>query len=443
MKRLIIFLLLPCSVLAQDLTARIDSVVSAYAKMERFNGSVLVAQKNKIIFEKGYGYKDASRRETNTVNTIFQIGSVTKQFTSTVILKLQEQGKLSIKDKLTKYFPDYPNGDSITIENLLTHTSGIFNYTNDAQFMSAKATSPADMNTMVALFRDKPLNFSPGSKFEYSNSGYSLLGYIIEKASGKTYEQMVREMIFQPLGMKQSGFDFTHLRDQNKATGYFVMRANSQTPATIVDSSVAFSAGSIYSSAADLFTWSKAVNEGKLLKPASWSSAFTPYKNKYGFGWVMDTVFDHKQIAHNGGIFGFTSQLVRIPDDGIVIVLLSNASNGGMGEISTNILATLYGKPVSLPHPKKEVVIPVEQLNQYVGEYELSPTFKLKFSIYKEQLVAQATGQLPFELAANGDHNFTARAVPIQIEFKPDSSGKIVSLIFLQAGRRVPAKKIN
>ena len=154
-------------------------------------------------------------------NSIFQIGSITKQFTATVILKLQEENKLKVTDKLSQYFPDYPKGDSITIEQLLTHTSGIYSYTSDHVFMQHEVSKPADRQKMMALFKDKPLQFSPGTKWEYSNSAYSLLGYIIEDVAKMPYEQAVRKYIFSPVKMDHSGFDFTHLANINKATGYF------------------------------------------------------------------------------------------------------------------------------------------------------------------------------------------------------------------------------
>jgi len=164
---------------------KLDALIDAYAKLYKFNGSALVAKNGVILLNKGYGYRNATDKVANNEQTIFQLGSVTKQFTSAVILKLQEEKKLSVSDKLSKYFPGYPKGDSITIEQLLTHTSGIYNYTNDQKFMANEVTKSANREMMMALFKDKPLDFSPGSSWSYSNSGYSLLGYIIEAVTKK------------------------------------------------------------------------------------------------------------------------------------------------------------------------------------------------------------------------------------------------------------------
>src|SRR6187549_1291973 len=221
---------------------KLDTLISAYAKLHKFNGSVLVAKNGVILLNKGYGYRNAENKVANNEQTIFQLGSVTKQFTSAVILKLQEEKKLSVSDKLSKYFPDFPKGDSITIEHLLTHTSGIYNYTNNGEFMANQVTNPTNREKIMALFKDKPLDFSPGTNWSYSNSGYSLLGYIIEIVVKKPYEEVVRNYIFNPLQMTHSGFDFTHLNSPEKAIGYFKVDSTTAALAPIVDSSVSYSA---------------------------------------------------------------------------------------------------------------------------------------------------------------------------------------------------------
>ncbi|MEO6917087.1 MAG: serine hydrolase domain-containing protein, partial [Chitinophagaceae bacterium] len=379
MKKIIIFIamFLPFAANSQNMASEIDSLLTTYQLADQFNGTALVALNGKPLLIKGYGQKDALNNKPNTENTVFQIGSITKQFTSTVILKLQEEGKLSVKDKLSKYFPGYPKGDSVTIENLLTHTSGIYNYTNDNDFMTNKIAIPTNMESMLAIFRDKPYTFSPGKGYNYSNSGYLLLGYIIQKVTGKPYETMIRELIFKPLKMNHSGFDFTHLADPDKAKGYFTYTSTSQIAAPIVDSSVSFAAGAIYSTVEDLFKWSQAVNEGKILKPASWAMAYTVVKNKYGYGWIIDSIYGKRMITHGGGIHGFNSDMMRIPQDGVTIVLLNNMSNPKLGEISSAIAAILNNKPYKLPIINKAMAVSEEILKKYIGEYELAPTFKL------------------------------------------------------------------
>jgi CubicO group peptidase (beta-lactamase class C family) len=259
---------------------KLDALIDAYARLYKFNGSALVAKNGTILLNKGYGFRNAADKVANNEQTIFQLGSITKQFTSAVILKLQEEKKLSVSDKLSKYFPGYPKGDSITIEQLLTHTSGIYSYTNDPNFMANEVTKPANREMMMALFRDKPFDFSPGTSWNYSNSGYSLLGYIIEAVTKKPYEQAVRKYIFTPLHMTHSGFDFTHLKNKEKATGYFELNDKETIAAPIVDSSVSYSAGAIYSTTGDLYLWHKALQKNKILSKAQQEKAYTPIKKK-------------------------------------------------------------------------------------------------------------------------------------------------------------------
>ncbi|HET6255349.1 MAG TPA: serine hydrolase domain-containing protein [Puia sp.] len=334
-------------VVAQTIPAKLDSLLDAYAKVWDYGGSVLVATKGGILFEKGYGYKNKETRSLNDPNTIFQIGSITKQFTSAIILQLEEQKKLSLQDSLTKYIPDYPNGNKITIEQLLTHTSGVYNYTNDQAFMENKSMHPISRDSLIARFKYKPLDFSPGEKFSYSNSGYELLGYIIEKVTGESYFRAVRQRIFQPLHMDHSGFDFTDLHSPDKAIGY---TPQSATPAPIVDSSVSFAAGAIYTTVGDLYKWDRALLAGKILSRASQRKAYTPHLANYGYGWVINLSNGKKVVEHGGGIPGFVSYIKRIPEDGICIIILDNQPNSAStAKMAQDIVDILSGKDVRLP----------------------------------------------------------------------------------------------
>ncbi|HTQ64746.1 MAG TPA: serine hydrolase domain-containing protein [Puia sp.] len=349
MKKLIFFFLSAIFVLqgvAQATNAKLDTLISAYAHQKAFNGTVLVAQKGKILFEKGYGYKNKSEGTFNDVNTIFQIGSITKQFTSTIILQLAEKKQLNLQDRLSKYFPDFPKGDSITIEHLLTHTSGIYNYTNDGDFMKKNSEKPISRDSLIARFKNKPLDFGPGTNWSYSNSGYILLGAIIEKVTGKSYFRVVRENIFRPLGMDHSGFDFTDLKSPDRAIGYsrdFSMAVG------IVDSSVSFAAGSIYSTVGDLYKWDRALYTGAVVSRASLEKAFTEYKSSYGYGWFIRDAFGKKTVGHPGGITGFSSFMMRVPEDETFVILLSNCPSPALAKIDFAIDALLNGQEPELP----------------------------------------------------------------------------------------------
>ena len=422
---------------------KLDALIDAYAKLYKFNGSALVAKNGVILLNKGYGYRNATDKVANNEQTIFQLGSVTKQFTSAVILKLQEEKKLSVSDKLSKYFPGYPKGDSITIEQLLTHTSGIYNYTNDGKFMANEVTKSANREMMMALFKDKPLDFSPGSSWSYSNSGYSLLGYIIEAVTKKSYEQAVRKYIFTPLKMTHSGFDFTHLKSNEKAIGYFKLNDKEKVEAPIVDSSVSFSAGAIYSTTGDLYLWHNALEKNIILSKDEQEKAYTPVKNHYGYGWSIDSIEGKRRVSHGGGIHGFITTIARVPEDDICIVLLSNASNTTVGEISKSIFAILYGKEYELPKERTEIKLPEEKLKEYVGEYELNKDLHVVISLKEGALVAIPTGQKTEILYAEKEDLLFVKSQDIQLEFTRNEKKEIDGFILHQGGAKIPCKKIK
>ncbi len=446
MKKLAVLIAALCVVIvsfSQDMSAKLDTILSTYAHLHKFNGSVLVAKKGILLLNKGYGYRNAAGKVVNDENTIYQLGSITKQFTAAIILKLQEEKKLSVQDKLSKYFPAYPKGDSITIEQLLTHTSGIYNYTQNGDFMSKEVTNPANREKIMALFKDKPLDFSPGTGWNYSNSGYSLLGYIIEIVAKKPYEEVVRKYIFTPLQMTHSGFDFTHLKSTEKATGYFKLDSPNAAPAPIVDSSVSFSAGAIYSTTGDLYRWHKALLTNTILTKAQQEKAYTPVRNKYGYGWGIDSLEGKRRVGHGGGIHGFITNIARVPEDDVCIVLLSNASDQTLEEITKTLFNVLYNKPYELPKERTILKIPEETLKQYIGEYEVRPDLHVVISIKEGELIALPTGQSESVIHAEKEDFFFVKEQDIQIEFTRNDKKEVTGFILHQGGANVPCKKIK
>jgi len=428
--------------LAQD-SDKIDTLITAYAKLNRFNGSALVARNGVILLNKGYGYRNAENKVLNTEQSIFQLGSITKQFTAAVILKLQEEKKLSISDKLSKYFPEYPKGDSITIQQLLTHTSGIYNYTNDRNFMANEITKNKSREEMVALFENKPLDFSPGTSWSYSNSGYSLLGYIIEDAAKMSYEEAIRKYIFTPLQMTHSGFDFTHLQSPDKTTGYFSLDQNKSVPAPIVDSTIAFSAGAIYSTTGDLYLWHKALMQNLILSKEEQEIAYTPVKNNYGYGWGIDSIEGKRRVGHGGGIHGFVTDESRVPEDDIDIVLLSNGSDRSLDDITKSIYAILYNKPYVLPKEKTIVFLPAETLKQYEGEYEIGPDFHVTMKIKDGELSATPSNQTEKILHAEKEDLFFEKEEDVQVQFTRNDNKEVDGFILNQGGQQTKCKKIK
>ena len=286
-RRIILALLLTSSCFAQDkiptATSRGWSSSSRPTCRSRFMGSVLVAQDGKVLLDKGYGFANLEWDVPNTPTTKFRLGSITKQFTAASILLLEERGKLKVEDPVKKYMPNAPAAwDKITIFHLLTHTSGIPSFTGFSDYESheAQAMTPGKL---VEWFRDKPLEFEPGTKWNYSNSGYVLLGYLIEKISGQSYSDFVQQNIFTPLGMKDSGYDSNSAIIAHRAAGYAPGKSG-PVNAGFVHMSIPFSAGALYSTTEDLLRWEQGLFGGKVLKPESLAKMTTPFKQDYAFG---------------------------------------------------------------------------------------------------------------------------------------------------------------
>jgi CubicO group peptidase (beta-lactamase class C family) len=420
----------------------VNELLKQYAKQNSFNGVVLVAQKGKILLEQGFGYRDMINKTLMDTGTIFQIGSITKQFTAVIILQLLEENKLSLASKLSDYIPDYPKGDSITIENLLTHTSGIYNYTSDASYITDSSSVPSSLEDLIGRFKNKSQIFSPGSQYQYSNSGYILLGAVIEKITGKSYFTVIRERIFKPLGMIHSGFDFLNLKNRQKAKGYFKSTGKALQSAPIIDSTKSYAAGSIYTTAGDLYRWDRALYNNVLVHQETLEKAFTPYKANYGYGWVIDSSFGKKVVMHEGSTPGFVSFIARVPADQTCIILLDNKSSPGLAKIAENIDAILNQQPYDFPKPRKIITVDTALLSQYVGQYKMSDAFMINISLENGQLMLQASGQQSNELFAERENFFFMKLQDLQVEFLRDPGGQVDHLILYEFSKNFFANKI-
>jgi CubicO group peptidase (beta-lactamase class C family) len=425
--------------LAQDNVARMDEVVRSYVDAKQFMGSVLVARDGKVILSKGYGSANLEWDVPDSPSAKFRLGSITKQFTAACVLLLEEQGKLKVEDPVKKYMPDAPAAwDKVTIFHLLTHTSGIPSFTGFPDYHSteAMATTPEQL---VARFRDKPLEFQPGEKWNYSNSGYVLLGYLIEKISQQSYSQFVQENIFNPLGMKDSGYDSNTAIIMHRASGY-VAGDKGITNAGYIDMSIPLSAGGLYSTTEDLLRWELGLMGGKLLSPASLQKMTTPFKNDYAFGLAVHTANGHKVIEHNGGIEGFNTALAYYPDDKLTVVVLANLNGQAPEQVASNLAALAHGEKVVLPSERKEITVSPAILGKYVGTYELMPNFDLVMTL-EGQLMTQATGQSKFPMFAESETKFFLKVVDAEVEFFKNDKGEVTYLILHQGGHDGKATK--
>lgn len=346
------------SAFAQDKAAKIDQLISLHHKYGQFNGSALVVDDGKVIYKKSVGLANMEWNIPNAPDTKFRLGSITKQFTATLILQLVEQGKIKLDGKLIDYLPDYrkDTGAKVTIHNLLSHTSGIPSYTSLPGFFANVSRNPFTVDEFIKKYTSGDLEFEPGTKFVYDNSGYFLLGAIIEKVTGKPYEQVLKENIFDPLGMKNSGYDQWKTIIGKRATGYTQTPRGYET-APYLDMSIPYAAGSLYSTVEDLYLWDQALYGDKILSAKSKALMFTPNLNNYGYGFVMTkatlappTKLVVQVIQHGGGINGFNTQIVRMTNEKRLIVLLDNAEHGQhLNKIVQGIMSVLYDQPYDIP----------------------------------------------------------------------------------------------
>ena len=456
MKKIIVFILCVTSSFIlhaqqnDSITQKLNEYLAAANNVNKFNGNVLIVQQEKILLQKSYGYKNFASHSLNDSNTIFQIGSITKQFTSAVILKLQEEGKLSVNDKLSKYFSQFKYANEITIENLLTHTSGIYNYTNDIGAEdSAIVCNPIDKQLALDIMFKHDLDFKPGTKFWYDNSGYYLLGLIIEKVAGKSYEQNVRDIIFTPLQMNHSLFDFKHSPDTNIATGYQTLNDSIQKEASAWrwDSTVSYAAGAIWSTTGDMYKWAQAIANKKILSAESWNAMLTPHLGKYGYGVYLDSLFGNQTISHGGGIPGFISYLCYYPKEDVTIILVNNAGDFGeaLNGISADLSAIIFHKPYELMKNHVGIKLPGDVLKKYVGTYEFDKKHHASITLENGQLQMEAPqGGLPKSpLFADDETNFHLKIINARIEFVRDNSGNIIQLIAHYLGKAEVCKKVK
>jgi CubicO group peptidase (beta-lactamase class C family) len=427
---------------AQDPTARMQQVIRSYVDNKSFMGTVLVVKDGKTLVNEGYGSADLEWKIPNSPAVKFRLGSLTKQFTAASILLLEERGKLKVEDPVSKYMPDAPAAwEKITIYNLLTHTSGIPSFTSFPDYRSTewKDTTPTEL---VARFRDKPLDFEPGSKFNYSNSGYVLLGYLLEKISGQSYGDFLQQNIFTPLGMADSGIDSNAAILPQRAQGY-QPSAHGIRNAGYISMTIPFSAGALYSTTGDLLKWEQGLFGGKVLQPASLTKMTTPFKDDYACGLFVSTRDGHKVITHGGGIEGFNTSLNFYPDDKIVVIVLGNLNGGTPDQIASSLGKVVLGQPVTLISERKEVSVAPTLLAEYAGTYQLTPTINNVVSVKDGHLVSKLGNQPEVQLFAESDTKFFLKVVDAQIEFFRDPTTHAVThLTLYQNGAEHEAKKL-
>ena len=414
----------------QSREKQIDSMLNKTFPAKGSGATAIIAQKGQILYHKAFGMADLENNIPMRIEMVFRIGSISKQFTAVAILKLMEEGKLSLQDEITKYIPDYPTqGNKVTIEHLLTHTSGILSYTNMAKFGSELMARDMKPTELIDVFKNEKFEFAPGEKWNYNNSGYFLLGYIIEKITGMTYADFIEKTIFKPLGMKSSLYGSNSKLIPNRAQGYEPGPTGIQN-ATYLSMTLPYAAGSLMSTVNDCYIWNKAINEGKIIKKETLEKAFTPYilnsgkKVNYGYGWSIGEVNGQKVVQHSGGINGFLTNGIYVPSQDLYIAVFSNSNAIAPIEVSQRMTYEVLG----LNKPKTVIKMDSLKAKEYLGVYETEEGDLRQISWVKGKLQSQRLGSTVFEIFAYDKDKFFFQNSPTELNFVRDAKGAIIGL---------------
>lgn len=433
---LLLLLVTVGELLGQDVAQQMQIYLQTLEENEAFSGTVLLAKGDEILLSKGYGKAVIEYDIPNTPDTRFRIGSITKQFTAVAVLQLVEQGKLDLEGKLTDYLPGYPakpQGELVTIHHLLNHTSGIPSYTGMEEIMRQRGSLEEAPEDFIKRFWEKELEFEPGTKFSYNNSGYYLLGMIIEKVSGMPYAEYVQAHIFEPLGMKNSGYEHYRSVIPKMARGYATVGEYAERSGNIV-TDIAGAAGALYSTTNDLLIWHRALMDKKLLVEASYEKMFTPYLDGYGYGWGIEEHAGTKVYRHSGGIDGFRSMGILLPEKKISAIVLSNLESVNAGKVAEDLIKMDLGEKVKMPKPVKEVTVAGKVLDKYVGTYNFAPNFNLLITREGNRLMVQPTNQPTSQVFPESETLFFFKIVDAKLEFVASEDGTVGEVILHQNG---------
>lgn len=449
MKKFLLFLsiVLSGALSAQnDISGKIDHYVNSYTTVHGFSGNILIAKKGKIIYQKSLGQANREWKIDNGPDTKFRIGSLTKQFTAAAILQLEEKDRLKTTDRLSKFFPDFPKADSITVHMLLNHTSGIRGDTGDSipkiTEINPNLPNPKLREALIGSFKDRPFEFSPGKGWSYCNSGYILLGYIIEDVTGMPYSDYIYKNIFIPAGMTQSGFTTTTNIISHLASGYNLTSGREWRKAKQFPIHNNFSAGGIYSTTYDMLKWNEALLSGKIINSESFKKMHQPNHGDFGAGYgiFIDNLYGHKIHQHQGALEGYNTYMARYPEDDICVIVLCNKDTN-LDFLPKALAAILFDKSVTLPSKRKPLEISTDVAARYEGTYE-GGTLPFPITVIAKDGKLYWRIHRDIELVPESETRFYVNEpdVEIQFHFTISENNKTVSVGFIDAGVRADGK---
>jgi CubicO group peptidase (beta-lactamase class C family) len=450
---------LPAPELTPEQKIKIDQYVNDEMNRERIPGlAVGVYARGQILLAKGFGLANVELNVPVKPETIFQSGSVGKQFVSAAVMMLVEEGKVGLDDSIVKYFPNAPESwNPILVKNLLSRTSGL------SEYESRERSGPKGPfylrldfteDELVERAEAMPIDFKVGEKWAYRNTNYLLLGIMIHKVTGKFYADFLAERIFKPLGMTSTRLISEADIIPNRSAGYELKGEKLQNQEWVSPTFNSTGDGALYFNVIDIAKWDEALYGTKLLKQSSLDQIWTvfplndgkPNPGHYGFGWRIDAMNGHKLIEHGGAWQGFTCYISRYVDDSLTVVVLTNLDAGHAKpyEIARKV-AGLVNPALTPPPPKehKEVAVDAKLFDGYVGRYELAPNFILTVTRTDNHLFVQATGQDKLEVFAEGPRDYFAKVVDAQITFVTDTQGRVTELILHQGGGDQHAKRME
>lgn len=417
---------------SQTKTEKIDRLMTTYNRLGQFNGTILVAENGKIIYNKGFGLANMQWKIANRPDTKFLLASVSKQFTAMLVLQLVDKGLVSFNGKISDYLQYYPkqSGDKITILHLLTHTSGIPDITNLPDFDQKYSYQHFTAKEFLTLFDSLPLDFQPGTEFNYSNCGYSVLAAIIEAVTNKSYGQVLKENITMPLGMKNTGYSSNKVVVNKYANGYQWAALDGYINAAYFDNSISIGAGGIYSTVDDMYLWDQALYTNKLVSDSLKQKMFTPYKNNYGYGfsirkWENPNTKDSLTfIEHGGANAGFNTLIFRSVKDKNLILLLTNTNDAKLGFIKNRIRSILYDRPYDLPEQEIKNIVAETLRNKGMdsAKAKYREFLKTKLNDYGEEEFVYEFSQLGYSLVLSDHLNEAIEIYELNAESFPSSA---------------------
>ena len=412
---------------AQDFETKIETYIQSYGKTNDFSGCILITAKDSTLYDSCFGYADFEKDKLNSPNTKFKIGSISKQFTAAAILRLEEMGKLTTGDSLSNYFPEHKIANDITLEQLLTHTSGVQDIYSIPGFNSL-SDKDLSISDLTASILDLPLAFAPGSSYQYSNGGYALLAVIIEKASRMDYSTFLKQELFDTLEMHDTG----HGDIDELATGYEPLDYEELRVTDYLDPELLKGSGSLYSTTSDLLKWIESIKSRSLLSKYSYGKFMKDYGNNYGLGISVYRSFDHSVFGHDGRINGYIADYLHYQEPDVSIIITGNIQTGVADFLRRDLAAIVFEESYSSRAKSgKPETDPKRKMADISGTYAFGPNFKVYITLKDDRYVARANEGSSSEMVLLQDGSYFNRTLYASIRFERNDSDQITKMIWI------------